>query len=94
MPMDIPQLRGYLQKFFPDAEIYVKDVVGDGDHYAVTIISELFWGKSRLQQHQMVYQALQGHIGTTLHALSLTTHPKETKLGEYHDDRKSSFPKN
>jgi len=58
---------------FPDAEIRIEDLAGDGDHYAATIVSEAFRGKSRVQQHQMVYDALKGHIGGVLHALALKT---------------------
>ena len=57
----------------PDAEVTIKDLAGDGDHYAASIVSEAFRGKSRVQQHQMVYQALQGQMGDVLHALALTT---------------------
>jgi stress-induced morphogen len=58
---------------FPDAEIEIKDLAGDGDHYAAKVISEAFRGKTRVQQHQMVYAALQGNMGGVLHALALTT---------------------
>ena len=57
----------------PDAKIEIKDLAGDGDHYAATVISEAFRGKTRVQQHQMVYAALQGNMGGVLHALALTT---------------------
>ena len=57
----------------PDAQVHIHALVDDGDHYAVTVISSLFMGKSRVQQHQMVYQALQGYVGGQLHALSVTT---------------------
>ena len=56
-----------------DAQVHIHALVDDGDHYAVTVISSLFVGKSRVQQHQMVYQALQGYVGGQLHALSVTT---------------------
>jgi stress-induced morphogen len=58
---------------FPDAEIQIEDLAGDGDHYAASIVSEAFRGKSRVQQHQMVYDALQGNMGGVLHALALKT---------------------
>lgn len=77
MAMAITDLRAYLDQAFPDAKIDIKSLVDDNDHYAVTIISSLFVGKSKVQQHQMVYKALQGHVGSTLHALSLTTHAEE-----------------
>jgi stress-induced morphogen len=58
---------------FPDATVQIEDLAGDGDHYAATVVSEEFRGKSRVQQHQMVYDALQGNMGGTLHALALKT---------------------
>jgi stress-induced morphogen len=58
---------------FPDAEITIKDLAGDGDHYAALVVSEAFRGKSRVQQHQMVYEALGGNMGGVLHALALQT---------------------
>jgi len=67
------KIMGFLLEAFPDAQIDLKDLVGDSDHFAVTITSKAFSGKTRIEQHKMVYDALQGHMGTTLHALSLTT---------------------
>ena len=58
---------------FPDAEIRIEDLAGDGDHYSATIVSEAFRGKTRVQQHQMVYDALKGKMGGALHALALKT---------------------
>ena len=60
---------------FPDAEIRIDDLAGDGDHYAATIVSEAFRGKTRVEQHQMVYAALKGKMGGALHALALKTSP-------------------
>ena len=77
MAMAITDLRTYLDQAFPDAKIDIQSLIDDNDHYAVTITSSLFVGKTKVQQHQMVYRALQGHAGSTLHALSLTTHVKE-----------------
>ena len=57
----------------PDAAVSIQDLAGDGDHYAAHIVSSAFEGKSRVQQHQMVYQALQGRMGGELHALALQT---------------------
>ena len=57
----------------PDAEVTIRDLAGDGDHYAATVISESFRGKSRVQQHQIVYQSLRGQMGGVLHALALQT---------------------
>lgn len=67
---DIEQL---IRKKFPDAKIDIQDLAGDGDHYAATVISEAFRGKTRVQQHQMVYEALEGNMGGALHALALQT---------------------
>ena len=69
---DIEQL---IKASLPDATVIVDDLAGDGDHYAATVVSEAFRGKSRVQQHQMVYDALKGRMGGTLHALALTTRP-------------------
>jgi len=78
MPQD--ELRGYLLKAFPDAVIEIKELAGDHDHYVATIIAETFRGKTRIEQHTMVYDALEGHMGTRLHALSLKTKiPTEEK---------------
>ena len=63
----------YLAAMIPDARVEIKDLAGDGDHYAATVASAVFKGKSRVQQHQMVYSALQGRMGGVLHALALTT---------------------
>jgi stress-induced morphogen len=57
----------------PDAEVRIEDLRGDGDHYLANVISSAFIGKSRVQQHQMVYEALQGRMGGELHALALQT---------------------
>jgi stress-induced morphogen len=69
---DIEEL---IKASFPDARVTIDDLAGDGDHYAATVVSEAFRGKSRVQQHQMVYEALKGRMGGTLHALALTTRP-------------------
>jgi stress-induced morphogen len=62
-----------IKEHFPDAQIRIEDIAGDGDHYAADIVSEAFRGKSRVQQHQMVYEALKGNMGGVLHALALKT---------------------
>jgi stress-induced morphogen len=79
MPMQAADIERYIKQALPDAEITIKDLAGDGDHYAAIIVSELFRGKSRVQQHQMVYKALKGHMGGTLHALALTTNVPNLK---------------
>jgi stress-induced morphogen len=73
MAMHAKEIEGFIQTAFPDAEIKLVDLAGDGDHYELTVISKAFEGKSRIAQHQMVYAALQGHMGSTLHALALKT---------------------
>ncbi len=78
MAMQADEITGLLRESFQDAEIEIKDLAGDGEHYAVTITSSDFNDKTRVQQHQLVYQALKGHAGTTLHALALTTHCTKT----------------
>ena len=62
-----------IKERFPDAEIQIEDLAGDGNHYSASVVSEDFRGKSRVQQHQMVYEALQGNMGGVLHALALKT---------------------
>ncbi len=73
MPMDAREIERLIRESIPDARIEIKDLAGDGDHYAATITSAAFRGKSRVQQHQMVYAALQGRMGGELHALALQT---------------------
>ncbi len=73
MPMPAEEIERMLREAFPDAKIQIQDLAGDGDHYAATVISEAFRGKSKVQQHQMVYAALKGKMGGELHALALTT---------------------
>ncbi|MEM7620516.1 MAG: BolA family transcriptional regulator [Pseudomonadota bacterium] len=79
MAMDAQEIESLIKEALPDAEITIRDLAGDGDHYAAEVISEQFRGKSRVQQHQMIYQALKGKMGGTLHALALQTlPPKDT----------------
>ncbi len=73
MPMPIAELEASLRAAFPDAEIQVDDLAGDGDHYRARIKSAAFRGLSRIKQHQMVYGALKGRVGGELHALALET---------------------
>ena len=73
MPMDAEEIKTLIKEKFPDAQIEIEDLRGDGDHYAATIISAEFMGKSRVKQHQMVYAALKGRMGNELHALALQT---------------------
>ncbi len=73
MPMDPSEIERLIKASFPDARIDVQDLAGDGDHYAVRVESLAFKGKGRVQQHQMIYDALGGRMGGVLHALALTT---------------------
>ena len=73
MPMDANEIEHLIKARIPDAEVTIRDLAGDGDHYAATVIAASFRGKSRVQQHQMVYDALKGQMGGTLHALALQT---------------------
>ena len=73
MPMAAHDIAAMIQAALPDARITMNDLRGDGDHYHATIASNAFAGKTRIQQHQMVYAALKGKMGGELHALSLTT---------------------
>ena len=73
MPMPIAVLEAELQAAFPDAEIRIDDLAGDGDHYRARIVSTAFSGLSRVKQHQLVYAALKGKVGGELHALALET---------------------
>ena len=73
MAMDAHEIERLIKASFPDAKVEIRDLAGDGDHYAATITSTAFKGKSRVQQHQMVYAALKGNMGGALHALALTT---------------------
>ena len=73
MPMPIADLEAALREGFPDAEIQVEDLAGDGDHYRARIVSTAFAGLSRVKQHQLVYAALKGRMGGELHALALET---------------------
>ncbi len=71
--MDASEIERLIKSQIPDATVTIRDLAGDGDHYAATVIAESFRGKSRVQQHQLVYQALKGEMGGKLHALALQT---------------------
>ena len=73
MPMDPAEIERLIRESLPDAAVSIEDLAGDGDHYAARVVSAAFAGKTRVQQHQMVYQALQGRMGGELHALALRT---------------------
>lgn len=73
MAMDAGTIERMIRESFPDAKVSIEDLRGDGDHYAAHVVSSAFIGKTRVQQHQMVYQALKGKMGNELHALALQT---------------------
>ena len=75
MPMSAQDLEASLRAAFPDAQIAIEDLAGDGDHYKARIVSAAFKGVPRVRQHQMVYAALKGRMGGELHALALETVP-------------------
>ncbi|MGI9483374.1 MAG: BolA family protein [Hyphomicrobiales bacterium] len=77
MPMNAHDLETMLKEAFPNAVVEIRDLAGDGDHYAANIVSAEFTGKSRVQQHQLVYKALKGKMGGELHALALQTSAPE-----------------
>jgi stress-induced morphogen len=73
MPMAAGDIERLIRARIPDAEVTIRDLAGDGDHYAATVVAESFRGKSRVQQHQIVYEALKAEMGGKLHALALQT---------------------
>jgi stress-induced morphogen len=77
MAMSAADIERFIKEALPDAEVTIRDLAGDGDHYAANVVSAAFKGKSRVQQHQMVYAALKGRMGGELHALALQTSAPE-----------------
>ena len=73
MAMQAVEIERLIKEALPDARVDIRDLAGDGDHYAATVVSASFKGKSRVQQHQIVYSALKGNMGGVLHALALQT---------------------
>jgi stress-induced morphogen len=76
--MDANEIESLIREALPDARITIEDLRGDGDHYAALVVSAAFQGKSRVQQHQMIYKALRGRMGSELHALALQTSVPES----------------
>ena len=76
MPLSINEIEKLIKESIPDAQIEIKDLMGDSNHYSATIKSSIFKGKSKIEQHKMVYKSLKGKMGNELHALSLTTMEK------------------
>jgi len=77
MAMAASEIEALIKAALPDANVTIEDLAGDGDHYAATVVSDLFRGKSRVQQHQLVFAALRGRMGGELHALALQTSAPE-----------------
>lgn len=77
MAMQAAEIEKLIKDALPDAKVTINDLAGDGDHYAAHVVSATFAGKSRVQQHQLVYQALKGRMGNELHALALQTSAPE-----------------
>ena len=77
MAMQLKEIEVLIKESFPDAIIEIQDLAGDGNHYSATIISSKFVGKTKIQQHKMVYDSLRGKMGNELHALALKTKEKD-----------------
>ena len=73
MAMDLQEIEKLIKEAFPDASIDIKDLAGDGNHYSATVTSSHFAGKSKIDQHKMVYNSLKGRMGNELHALAIKT---------------------
>ena len=79
MAMSAAEIESFIRDALPDARVEIRDLAGDGNHYAANVVSTAFAGKSRVQQHQMVYAALKGRMGGELHALALQTSAPATE---------------
>ena len=77
MAMDLKEIENLIREAFPDATIDIQDLAGDGNHYSATIVSSQFSGKSKIEQHKMVYNSLKGKMGNELHALAIKTKEKD-----------------
>ena len=73
MALKIEEIKSLIKESMPDAEIIIKDLAGDENHYSATIKSKVFTGKSKIEQHKLIYKALKGKMGNELHALALNT---------------------
>ena len=73
MAMNLKEIERYIKEAMPDAVIEIQDLAGDGDHYSAIVTSSKFSGKSKIEQHKMVYNALKGKMGNELHALAIKT---------------------
>ncbi|MAJ23709.1 MAG: BolA family transcriptional regulator [Candidatus Pelagibacter sp. TMED64] len=77
MAMNIGEIEVLIKEAIPDATINIQDLAGDGNHYSATIVSSTFVGKSKIEQHKIVYNSLKGKMGNELHALAITTKEKK-----------------
>ena len=76
MAMDLKEIEKFIKEALPDASVEIQDLAGDGNHYSATIVSSQFSGKSKIEQHKMVYSSLKGRMGNELHALAIKTKEK------------------
>ena len=76
MAMNLSEIESLIKEAMPDAKVEIQDLAGDGNHYSATVISSQFLGKSKIEQHKMVYNSLKGKMGNQLHALALKTKEK------------------
>ena len=81
MAMDLKEIEKLIRKALPDATIDIQDLAGDGNHYSATIVSSQFSGKSKIEQHKIVYNSLKGKMGNELHALAIKTKEKNGSTG-------------
>ena len=81
MAMNLKEIENLIREALPDATIDIQDLAGDGNHYSATIISSQFYGKSKIEQHKMVYNSLKGKMGNELHALAIKTKEKNGSTG-------------
>ncbi len=73
MAMDLKEIEKFIKEAMPDASVEIQDLAGDGNHYSATVTSLQFAGKSKIEQHKMVYNSLKGRMGNELHALAIKT---------------------
>tara|TARA_B110000902_G_scaffold141548_1_gene163487 strand:+ start:211 stop:441 length:231 start_codon:yes stop_codon:yes gene_type:complete len=73
MAMNLKEIEALIKEALPDAVVEIQDLAGDGNHYSATVISSTFLGKSKIEQHKMVYNSLKGKMGNELHALAIKT---------------------
>jgi stress-induced morphogen len=76
MAMNLKEIENFIKEAIPDALVEIQDLAGDGNHYSATVVSSQFSGKSKIEQHKMVYNSLKGRMGNELHALAIKTKDK------------------